>query len=108
MKRRAGLQDRGVSISRRAAALTVTLALSTVGASTAAQAQDPDDAAGVPPAAVPPAAPPSAPAVSDNGTIERLPATAYPEPYTRGLYGGSLWSTFHGLQWPFYPRTGIG
>jgi hypothetical protein len=108
MQRRASFQDRGVSISRRAAALTVTLALSTVGASTAAQAQDPGDEAGVPPAAVPPAAPPSAPAVSDNGTIERLPATAYPEPYTRGLYGGSLWSTFHGLQWPFYPRTGIG
>jgi hypothetical protein len=48
------------------------------------------------------------PPVSTGSVVERLPATAYPEPYTRGLYGGSLWSTFHGLQWPFYPRTGIG
>jgi hypothetical protein len=121
MKRTASFRDRGVSISRRAAALAVASALSIVAASTIAHAQDPaapmGDAAGMPPAAmppgpppsVPPPAPPSAPPVSDsNGMIERLPGTAYPEPYTRGLYGGSLWSTFHGMQWPFYPRTGIG
>jgi hypothetical protein len=57
-------------------------------------------------------APASAPAPSSanlpTGLIERLPSTAYPEPVTRGIYGGSLWSTFHGLQWPYYPRTGIG
>ncbi len=95
------------------------MAFAVVLAGTTARAQDSasapmGDASGPPPAMIPPppsappAAPLSAPAVSDNGTVERLPASAYPEPYTRGLYGGSLWSTFHGLQWPFYPRTGIG
>ncbi len=42
------------------------------------------------------------------GVIERLPDTAYPTYPIRGLYGGSLWATFHGLQWPYYPKTGIG
>jgi hypothetical protein len=37
-----------------------------------------------------------------------MPPSAYPEEYTRGLYGGSLWMTFHGAQWPYYQRTGIG
>src|ERR1700737_4269249 len=32
------------------------------------------------------------------GPVERLPLGAYPAPRTRGLYGGSLWLTFHGLQ----------
>ncbi len=35
--------------------------------------------------------------------VERLPASAYPEPQTRGLTYGSLWLTFHGLQWPYMP-----
>lgn len=26
----------------------------------------------------------------------------------RGIYGGSLWATFHGMQWPYIPKTGIG
>jgi hypothetical protein len=43
-----------------------------------------------------------------GGIIERMPASAFPEPYTRGLFGGSLWLTMHGQQWPYYPRTGIG
>jgi hypothetical protein len=111
MKRRASFQDTGVCISSRSAALSTLAAIWIVCAGTAAQAQDSaapiGETAGTQ-SSVPPAAPASAPPVSDNGTIERLPATAYPEPYTRGLYGGSLWSTFHGLQWPFYPRTGIG
>jgi hypothetical protein len=42
------------------------------------------------------------------GPVERLPPSAYPEPRVRGIYGGSLWMTFHGLQWPYYPKTGIG
>lgn len=42
------------------------------------------------------------------GPFERLPDSAYPSKPLRGLYGGSLWSTFHGLQWPYYPKTGIG
>src|SRR5450432_617878 len=42
------------------------------------------------------------------GVVEELPASAYPEPYTRGLYGGPLWLDMQGLQWPYMPRTGIG
>jgi hypothetical protein len=57
----------------------------------------------------PPAATPAVPAVSSSpGLVEELPASAYPEPYTRGLYGGSLWLAMQGLQWPYTPRTGIG
>jgi hypothetical protein len=54
--------------------------------------------------------PPAAPASQGGGPgpVERLPPSAYPEEYTRGLYGSSLWMTFHGAQWPYYPRTGIG
>ena len=29
-------------------------------------------------------------------------------PPTRGIWGGSLWLTFHGLQWPYMPKTGVG
>ena len=42
------------------------------------------------------------------GPVERLPPTAYPEWKTRGLHGGSLWLTMHGMPWPYYPKTGIG
>jgi hypothetical protein len=42
------------------------------------------------------------------GPLERLPASAYPDEPVRGIRGGSLWFTFHGLQWPYYPKTGIG
>jgi hypothetical protein len=80
-----------------------------------------------PPPLPPPAdvsAPASAPADWKPGvTIEQLPAGAYPEatpdggmfgksftlgPPTRGIWGGSLWLTFHGLQWPYMPKTGVG
>ncbi len=47
-------------------------------------------------------------APSPLGFIERLPDTAYPSSPIRGIYGGSLWREFHGLQWPYYPKTGIG
>jgi hypothetical protein len=57
-------------------------------------------------------APASAPARSTanfpTGLVERLPSSAYPEPYPRGIYGGSMWLNMQGLQWPYYPRTGIG
>jgi len=57
-------------------------------------------------------APASAPAGSDanfpTGLVERLPSSAYPEPVTRGLYGGSLWLDMQGHQWPYYPRIGVG
>jgi hypothetical protein len=42
------------------------------------------------------------------GLIERMPPSAFPEPRVRGIQGGSLRTTFHGLQWPYYPKTGIG
>jgi hypothetical protein len=42
------------------------------------------------------------------GVIELMPSSAYPEPQIRGVRHGSLWMTFHGLQWPYYPKTGIG
>jgi hypothetical protein len=44
------------------------------------------------------------------GPIERLPASAFPAPQVRGIYGGSLWleHDLQGLQWPYYPKTGIG
>lgn len=35
--------------------------------------------------------------------VERLSGEAFPEPHTRGLHGGSLWLTMHGLQWPYMP-----
>jgi hypothetical protein len=54
----------------------------------------------------PSASPPAAGA--PLGFIERLPPGAYPTDPVRGIYGGSLWSTFHGQQWPYYPKTGIG
>jgi hypothetical protein len=45
-----------------------------------------------------------APPVTEIG-VQRLPGSAYPEPQTRGLRYGSLWLTFHGLQWPYIPAT---
>lgn len=35
--------------------------------------------------------------------LERLPGSAYPAPKVRGIKGGSLWFTMHGLQWPYMP-----
>lgn len=42
--------------------------------------------------------------------VELMPAEAFwPEPYLRGLVGGSVWlNPVHGLQWPYYRKTGIG
>ena len=44
------------------------------------------------------------------GGLERMPGSAFwPPPYLRGLFGGSLWlNPVHGLQWPYYRKTGIG
>src|SRR5665213_3874328 len=73
---------------------------------------DPDSAPA--PKAVPssskiPAAPASAPSDSAAslapGIVEELPASAYPEPVVRGLYGGPLWLDMQGLQWPYTPQT---
>ncbi|MET0792301.1 MAG: hypothetical protein ABW061_12335 [Polyangiaceae bacterium] len=35
--------------------------------------------------------------------VEELPGSAYPSSPIRGLKYGSLWLTFHGLQWPYMP-----
>ena len=105
---------------------TFTLAASTsiafviLGAAFSARAQEADPFAGDKIPEVPQSnvaapnqqGPASAPAPSDanfpTGLVERLPSSAYPEPLNRGLYGGSLWLDMQGLQWPFYPRIGVG
>jgi len=53
---------------------------------------------------------PASPAPATPRFVEWLPPDAYPEPRVRGIRGGSLWleRDLHGLQWPYYPRTGIG
>jgi hypothetical protein len=40
--------------------------------------------------------------------VVRLPASAYPEFQLRGLTYGSLWLTFHGMQWPYLPTLAAG
>src|SRR6187551_2803059 len=62
------------------------------------------DAEPVAPEAAPAA--PSAPGQVVAIGVERLPGSAYPEPQVRGIQGGSLWMTFHGLQWPYMPAVG--
>jgi hypothetical protein len=51
---------------------------------------------------------PAAPTVAQTAGVERLPGSAFPEPRVRGIRGGSLWSTFHGLQWPYSPLMETG
>jgi hypothetical protein len=55
-----------------------------------------------------PSSNPGEPNSATLGPLERLPPSAYPEPKVRGIHGGSLWMTFHGLQWPYYPKSGMG
>ena len=50
--------------------------------------------------------PPPEDATKILGPIERLPPSAFPAQPVRGIHGGSLWMTFHGQQWPYYPKTG--
>ncbi|HEX3905526.1 MAG TPA: hypothetical protein VH853_22065 [Polyangia bacterium] len=71
----------------------------------AAPAESPA-ASKVPPA--PASAPPESAASLAPGIVEQLPASAYPEPVIRGLYGGPLWLDMQGLQWPYTPQTGVG
>jgi len=44
--------------------------------------------------------------------LGEMPPSAYPSPAprVRGIYGGSLWidADMQGLQWPYFPGTGIG
>jgi hypothetical protein len=47
--------------------------------------------------------PPAEPASITEVGLQRLPGYAYSEWQTRGLKHGSLWLTFHGMQWPYMP-----
>jgi len=58
------------------------------------------------PAATP--APAATAKAEEPSFVERLPSSAYPEWQVRGIPGGSLAGTFHGVPWPYYPKTGIG
>jgi hypothetical protein len=95
--------------------LSLLFVLSTLLVAPPVFAQDPFEEAGPPKApAAPPAAPEAAKAEAEAAPpapgrpVELLPPTAYPEWKTRGIYGGSLWLTFHGMPWPYTPQTGIG
>jgi hypothetical protein len=57
------------------------------------------------PAAAPPASDPERDKAVGLVGVERLPGSAYPTPRTRGITGGSLWLTMHGLQWPYMPAA---
>ena len=57
------------------------------------------------PPAQAPAEPAADPASITEVGVQRLPGSAYPEADTRGLEYGSLWLTFHGLQWPYMPAS---
>jgi len=64
-----------------------------------------------PPDVHPPGVPAAPAPPSDQGfVVERMPPSAYPEWRVRGIPGGSLWldPSFHGMQWPYYLKTGIG
>jgi hypothetical protein len=64
---------------------------------------EPNPEAAKPLAAAPPDAAHQDVAVAAG--IERVPGSGYPEPRTRGIKGGSLWLTMHGLQWPYLPAV---
>ena len=40
--------------------------------------------------------------------LQRLPSVAYPDFPLRGIKFGSMWLTFHGLQWPYMPYIASG
>jgi hypothetical protein len=77
-----------------------------------APASAPAPAPASPASAPAPTTPPdaaAAPAADAAPTfLERMPSSAFPPDKLRGLHGGSLWSSFTDLQWPYYPKTGIG
>jgi hypothetical protein len=74
------------------------------GSGTAGTPASPDASASSAPASPPPP-PISVPLV---GPVEQLGPGAYPNTPIRGIAGGSLASIFHGMQWPYYPKSGIG
>ncbi len=53
--------------------------------------------------------PPPAPAAVSRGPVEWLQDSAYPTWMPpRGIPGGSLNGTMHGVPWPYYPKSGVG
>ena len=108
--------SRSVPAARGSAPLSLLFVLSILLLAPPVLAQDPFAAEQKPSGEAGPPAPPPEAAKAETapsqpqpvGPIERLPSGAYPEWKTRGLYGGSLWMTFHGMPWPYYPQTGIG
>lgn len=73
-------------------------------APTPAAASEPENAPSAGAEAPPPPPPPGSVVY-----VEHLGSEAYPD-IKRGIHGGSLWlePSFHGLQWPYMPRSGIG
>lgn len=72
---------------------------------------DPTHGSGAPETPPPPSEPqPPAESTGSAIIVERLPPSAYPAWTKRGIPGGSLWldPSFHGMQWPYYPKTGLG
>ena len=59
-----------------------------------------------PPASPPPAAPASE--GGSTGLVERLPSSAYPEPVDPRPLRQLALADIQGLQWPYYPRIGVG
>lgn len=86
------------SRSRTRFAIVAAPLLGSVWAASSAAATPTTAAGAVATTSVP--ASPATPAMIKAG-VESLPDWAYPEPVTRGLPYGSLWLTFHGLQWPY-------
>ena len=78
------------------------------GATTNVPVAAPPDASPAPPVEAAPYVQPLLTTTPIVGPIEHLGADAYPNDPVRGIYGGSLWSIFHGRQWPYMPKTGVG
>jgi hypothetical protein len=105
--------NRVFALSILLAALVLALAPSRARADdSAVKPPDPGVTASAAPPDVPPPGAERTPTESGEMVLAvvRLPPSAYPEWRTRGIPGGSLWldPSFHGMQWPYYPKTGIG
>jgi hypothetical protein len=72
-------------------------------------AAPPKAAAAAEPSPAAPQLPPAEKAAPEPGlVVERLPSSAFPAWKPRGIKGGSMWLSMHGIPWPYYPKTGIG
>jgi hypothetical protein len=100
-----------VTTRARCVSLAASLALVTSFLGPVASADDGQTGVGTPPSndAVSTPPPPPAADLSNQllGPIERLPLSGYPSEPVRGIPQGSLKLTMQGLQFPYYPQTGI-